>query len=78
MPFIVHWIAKENLMRKQKRTVALIISCAIGFASAYLSGQFHTEAALKATATAFTVSQVIYSQFFKDIFKRNKEELPLT
>ena len=77
-PFIVHWIAKEHFTRKQKSLTALLISCAVGFASAYLSGQFHTEEVLKATASAFTVSQLVYDQLFKDVFKRNREELPFT
>ncbi len=77
-PLIVHWIAKENFTRRQKSAVALIVSCAVGFASAYLSGQFHTEEVLKAAATAFAVSQVVYDQLFKDLFKRNREELPFT
>ncbi len=71
-PFIVNWITKESFTRKQKSIIALLTSCVIGFASAYLSGQFHTEAVLKGTAAAFTISQIVYDQLFKDIFNKNK------
>jgi MFS-type transporter involved in bile tolerance (Atg22 family) len=78
-PFIVNWIVKENFTRKQKSIIALVISAVIGFSSAYLSGNFHTEAILKSTAAAFTISQIVYDQLFKDIFNKkkiDKKEIP--
>ena len=73
-PLVVHWIVNENLTRKQKSFIAILISAVIGFASAYLSGQFHTETILKSIAAAFTISQVVYDQIFKDIFNKNKNK----
>ena len=80
-PLIVHWIVSENLTRKEKSIIAILISAVIGFASAYLSGQFHTGEILKSIATAFTISQIVYDQLFKDIFnkhKADKEEIPFS
>ena len=79
-PLIVHWIVKENLTRKQKSFFAILVSAVIGFASAYLSGQFHTQEILKSIAAAFTISQIVYDNIFKDIFNSNsnKEEMPFT
>jgi len=73
-PLIVHWIVSENLTRKEKSIIAILISSLIGFASAYLSGQFHTVAILKSIAAAFTISQIVYDQIFKDIFKEGKSD----
>jgi MFS-type transporter involved in bile tolerance (Atg22 family) len=77
-PLIVHWIAKENLTRKQKSLFAILVSSVIGFASAYLSGQFNVQAVLKSVYVAFATSQVVYDQLFKDVFNKNKKELPFT
>ena len=81
-PLIMHWIVKENLTRKQKSLFAILVSSVIGFASAYLSGQFNTTAVLKSISAAFAISQIVYDQFFKDIFNNNsnsnKEEMPFT
>jgi MFS-type transporter involved in bile tolerance (Atg22 family) len=82
-PLIVHWIAKENFTRKQKSLFAILVSSVIGFASAYLSGQFNTTAVLKSISAAFAISQIVYDQLFKDIFNNNnsnsnKEEMPFT
>ena len=77
-PLIVHWITKENLTRKQKSLFAILVSSVIGFASAYLSGQFNAQAVLKSISTAFAISQVVYDQIFKDVFNKNKKELPFT
>ena len=73
-PLIVHWISSENLTRQEKSIIAILISAVIGFASAYLSGQFHTGAILKSIAAAFTISQIAYDQIFKDIFNKKKAD----
>jgi MFS-type transporter involved in bile tolerance (Atg22 family) len=79
-PIIVCWIAKENFTRKQKSLLAILVSAVIGFASAYLSGQFNAQAVLKSVSVAFAISQVVYDQLFKDLFNKNpgKKELPFT
>ena len=41
-PLIVHWIVSENLTRKEKSIIAILIPVVIGFASPYLSGQLHS------------------------------------
>ncbi|MGC9125794.1 MAG: hypothetical protein ACP5GW_06705 [Caldisericaceae bacterium] len=45
----------------------------IGFASAFLSGQFDASTILKSIAVAFSVSQVFYDQVFKDLFNNPRE-----
>ncbi len=68
-PLIVHWIAGANLTRKWKSIIAIIVSSVIGFASAFLSAQFNPLSVLQSIAVAFSISQVFYDQFFKDVFK---------
>jgi len=66
-PLIVHSIVQANLSRKWKSIIAMLVSAAIGFASAFLSGQFNTVSVLQSVAVAFTISQIFYDQFFKDL-----------
>lgn len=67
-PLIVHAIVQANLSRKWKSVIAMLVSAVIGFASAFLSGQFNTLSVLQSIAVAFSISQVFYDQFFKDLF----------
>ncbi|MGC8721957.1 MAG: hypothetical protein ACP5SB_05185 [Caldisericaceae bacterium] len=73
-PLIVHWIVGANLSRKWKSIFAILVSSVIGFASAFLSGQFNTVSVLQSIAVAFSISQVFYDQFFKDLFNKDKED----
>ena len=59
-----------NMSRRWKSIIALLISAVIGFASAFLSGQFDTATILKSIAIAFSISQVFYDQVFKDLFNK--------
>ncbi len=68
-PVIVRWITGANLQRKYKSLIAIVVSAFIGFASAFLSGEFNTTSILQSIAISFSISQVFYDQFFKDIFK---------
>ena len=68
-PLIVRFITGANLSRRWKSIIAILVSSVIGFASAFLSGQFDTATILKSIAVAFSISQVFYDQVFKDIFK---------
>jgi hypothetical protein len=68
-PLIVRWITGANLSRRWKSIITILISVVIGFASAFLSGQFDASTILKSIAVAFSISQVFYDQVFKDIFK---------
>ena len=72
-PIIDHWILKSGTSRRVKSLIALFLSAVIGFGSAYFSGQFDPETILKSIAAAFTVSQIVYDQFFKDILKKNNK-----
>jgi hypothetical protein len=69
-PLIVRWITGANLSRRWKSIIAILVSSVIGFASAYLSGQFNTVSVLQSIAIAFTISQVFYDQVFKDLFNK--------
>jgi len=69
-PLIIRWITGVNLSRKWKSIIAILISAVIGFASAFLSGQFDTATILKSIAVAFSISQVFYDQVFKDLFNK--------
>ncbi|MGB9695634.1 MAG: hypothetical protein ACPLZB_06650 [Caldisericaceae bacterium] len=73
-PLIVHWIVGANISRKWKSLFAILVSSVIGFASAFLSGQFNTVSVLQSIAVAFSISQVFYDQFFKDLFN-DKEDI---
>jgi len=69
-PLIVRWITGAKLSRRWKSLIAILISAVIGFASAFLSGQFDTSTILKSIAVAFSISQVFYDQVFKDLFNK--------
>ena len=67
-PLIIRFITGTRLSRKWKGIIAILISSMIGFASAFLSGQFDASTVLKSIAVAFSISQVFYDQVFKDLF----------
>lgn len=69
-PFIVRMVIKMQASRRVKNLIALGISIVLGFFSAYLSGQLNPDAILKSIAATFTVAQIVYDQFFKDLFKK--------
>jgi hypothetical protein len=69
-PLIVRWITGANLSRRWKSLIAILVSSMIGFASAYLSGQFDALTILKSIAVSFSISQVFYDQVFKDLFNK--------
>ena len=69
-PLIVRWITGVKLSRRWKSLIAILISAVIGFASAFLSGQFDFGTVLKSIAVAFSISQVFYDQVFKDLFNK--------
>ena len=69
-PLIIRFITGARLSRRWKSLIAILISSMIGFASAFLSGQFNTVSVLQSIAIAFTISQVFYDQVFKDLFNK--------
>ena len=69
-PLIIRLITGTRLSRKWKGIIAILISSMIGFASAFLSGQFDASTVLKSIAVAFSISQVFYDQVFKDLFNK--------
>jgi len=69
-PLIIRFITGARLSRRWKSLIAILISSLIGFASAFLSGQFNTVSVLQSIAIAFTISQVFYDQVFKDLFNK--------
>ena len=69
-PLIVRWITGARLSRRWKSLIAILVSSMIGFASAFLSGQFDTATILKSIAVAFSISQVFYDQVFKGLFNK--------
>jgi len=72
-PLIVRWITGARLSRKWKSIIAILVSSMIGFASAFLSGQFDAGTILKSIAVSFSISQVFYDQVFKDLFNNPRE-----
>ncbi len=58
---------------RRKPFKKMLVSSVIGFASAFLSGQFDASTILKSIAVAFSVSQVFYDQVFKDLFNNPRE-----
>jgi len=69
-PLIVRWITGARLSRRWKSLIAILVSSMIGFASAFLSGQFDPATILKSIAVAFSISQVFYDQVFKGLFNK--------
>jgi hypothetical protein len=69
-PLIVRWITGARLSRRWKSLIAILVSSMIGFASAFLSGQFDPATVLKSIAVAFSISQVFYDQVFKGLFNK--------
>jgi len=69
-PLIVRFITGARLSRRWKSLIAILISSVIGFASAFLSGQFDASTVLKSIAVAFSISQIVYDQVFKDLFNK--------
>jgi hypothetical protein len=69
-PLIIRFITGANLSRRWKSIIAILVSSVIGFASAFLSGQFGASTILKSIAVAFSISQVFYDQVFKDLFNK--------
>jgi hypothetical protein len=72
-PLIVRWITGARLSRRWKSLIAILVSSVIGFASAFLSGQFDPATVLKSIAVTFSISQVFYDQVFKDLFNKPTE-----
>jgi hypothetical protein len=72
-PLIVRWITGARLSRRWKSIIAILVSAVIGFASAFLSGQFDASTVLKSIAVSFSISQVFYDQVFKDLFNKPTE-----
>jgi hypothetical protein len=69
-PLIVRFITGARLSKRWKSLIAILVSSMIGFASAFLSGQFDASTILKSIAVAFSISQVFYDQIFKDLFNK--------
>ena len=69
-PLIIRWITGANLSRRWKSLIAILVSAVIGFASAFLSGQFNAVSVLQSIAVAFSISQIVYDQVFKDLFNK--------
>jgi len=69
-PLIIRFITGARLSRRWKSLIAILVSSMIGFASAYLSGQFNTVSVLQSIAVAFSISQVFYDQVFKGLFNK--------
>jgi len=69
-PLIVRFITGAKLSRRWKSIIAILVSTVIGFASAYLSGQFDALTILKSIAVSFSISQIFYDQVFKDLFNK--------
>ena len=72
-PLIIRWITGVNMTRRWKSIIAILVSTVIGFASAFLSGQFDTVSILQSIAVSFSISQVFYDQVFKDLFNKPTE-----
>ena len=64
---------RRKPFKKMEIIIAILVSTVIGFASAFLSGQFDTATVLKSIAVAFSISQVFYDQIFKDLFNKPTE-----
>ena len=73
MPIIVNWVIKMHWTRRRKSVVAIITSIIAGFFSAWLSGNFTPDGILKDIALIFTISQVVYDQFWKDVLNKSKK-----
>jgi hypothetical protein len=69
-PLIIRFITGARLSRRWKSIIAILVSSVIGFASAFLSGQFDASTILKSIAVAFSISQVFYDQVFKGLFNK--------
>ena len=69
-PLIIRFITGVRLSRRWKSIIAILVSSVIGFASAFLSGQFDASTILKSIAVSFSISQVFYDQVFKDLFNK--------
>jgi hypothetical protein len=69
-PLIIRFITGAKLSRRWKSIIAILVSTVIGFASAYLSGQFDALTILKSIAVSFSISQIFYDQVFKDLFNK--------
>ena len=69
-PLIVRFITGAKLSRRWKSIIAILVSSVIGFASAFLSGQFDASTVLKSIAVVFSISQVFYDQVFKGLFNK--------
>ena len=69
-PMIIRFITGARLSRRWKSLIAILVSSMIGFASAFLSGQFDPATVLKSIAVAFSISQVFYDQVFKGLFNK--------
>ena len=69
VPVIVRLISGMNASRRFKSIVAIIVSTILGFVSSFLAGQFSFGVILQSSAIAFSTSQVLYDQFFKDALR---------
>ena len=70
MPLLVRLVINANWSRVVKTIIALVTSICIGFLSTYLTGQFSIQNILTSISIIFSISQIAYNLFWKDVLNK--------
>jgi len=70
LPIVTNLLTKKDWPRWKKSLVAFGISVAAGFLAVWAEGQLDFSNLLATIGVIFTLSQVFYDQFFKNLFAK--------
>jgi len=70
MPIVIKFITGRTWNRNLKSLFAFGVSVVIGGSAAYLTGKFDPASIVVTIGTIFTISQLTYDQFFKQLFNK--------
>ena len=70
LPIVVQILTKKNWERWKKSLVAFGVSILAGFLATWASGKLDFSNLLASIGIIFTLSQVMYDQYFKNLFNK--------
>ncbi|MEM2117205.1 MAG: hypothetical protein QW754_05710 [Thermoplasmata archaeon] len=70
MPLLVRFVTYSEMKRWVKTLVAVFTSIVIGTISVYLQGNFNFQDVFYTITLIFSVSQIAYNLFWKDVLNK--------
>ncbi|MCD6426832.1 MAG: hypothetical protein J7L03_01830 [Caldisericaceae bacterium] len=70
LPIVVQLLTQKDWARWKKSLVAFGVAVLAGLGAVWASGKFDVGNALATIGLIFTLSQLFYDQFFKNVFKK--------